>query len=385
MAGAFVQSWSGSANDTAVAVTISPSPTANNLLVISVGSEGGSNAFEHPSGWTLIHESYLTTVINGAMYYRIADGAETTVTLADAGTTARDWQAVVGEYSGLDSVSPLEASNFRDQSVTATTILCNTATPSAATGMGIAFAALDDARHWNPLAIDDGYSIDYDSSPAASRVPQVALASKNYSAGALQHPSWSTTDTGDEAVVVIAVFKEASAGGPATSEPVAGKLTFKGQSPFSGAHKSKSPADGRLLFKSSAPTSINIRESAPASGRLWLKGGAPIAGAGVGVSAPVAGKLMFKGHAPTLSFIPVLTPSAGVLWFKGGAPTLSRHRLVFPASGRLQFNAGAPSEDHTRVVEWTAVASETGSWSSISAETGSWSAFATTSASWSTI
>jgi hypothetical protein len=69
----------GTSGFTSVTATFTTAPTAGNLL-IAVFGESGNNTINPPSGWsTAVTYSHAP---GGAIFYKIASGSETTVTVS---------------------------------------------------------------------------------------------------------------------------------------------------------------------------------------------------------------------------------------------------------------------------------------------------------------
>jgi hypothetical protein len=111
VAAAFVQSSLDYVNSTVTSfvLTLVGTPTANNLLVASVGGRSISGDIGTPTGWTLLYRDNAGGAAHAA-FYKIADGTETSVTF----TFPDDCEPVcaVHEFSGLDAVSPLDQVNM---------------------------------------------------------------------------------------------------------------------------------------------------------------------------------------------------------------------------------------------------------------------------------
>lgn len=237
MAGAFVQvagaNSSTVATDVSASVTLSGT-TANNLLVLALSVSNGGDVFTDPSGWTKILQCPLSGFANGVVYYKIADGSETNVTVAFS--NAGEWAATVCEYSGLATSSVLEASGENETYISSdqtagASINSGSATPSTANGMAIACHMGPDERDANEseLSIDNSYTINDFEQPMAGNNAIVAIASKAYTTTAAQSPNWSTsTGAAWKAYTTIAVFKEAAAGGlTGIRNPMGGPIVLR--------------------------------------------------------------------------------------------------------------------------------------------------------------
>ena len=85
---------------TSVTATFTTAPTAGNLL-IAVFGESGSNNINTPSGWQ-VAVVYQNTSPGGAIFYKIASGSESTVTVTTTGgTTSYGMGLQLYEYSGM--------------------------------------------------------------------------------------------------------------------------------------------------------------------------------------------------------------------------------------------------------------------------------------------
>ncbi len=75
----------GNTGETSVSATFTTAPIAGHLL-IAVFGESASNTIATPSGWTLA-VSYTSNAPNGAIFYKIALGSESTVTVSTSGSS----------------------------------------------------------------------------------------------------------------------------------------------------------------------------------------------------------------------------------------------------------------------------------------------------------
>ena len=216
MAGAFVQSFvnSSSSNLTSLTVTVSGA-TANALLKACIEVRIGGEVFTTPAGWTLIDDFITGTSFGGASYFRIADGTSAD-DFAPTWTNGGRPSAIVQEFSGLDSVSPLEASDEDESNLSSggTTQGCGSATPLTANGMAVAVFGSLDEREWGTgtISIDSSYTNLVTESPGGAN-SIAGMASKPYSTTAAQAPTWSTSDVGGRSYGAISVFKEPAASG----------------------------------------------------------------------------------------------------------------------------------------------------------------------------
>ena len=112
---ALVHKYSGVAGDgntgvSTVSATFTTAPTVGNLLIAVFGESAGgtNNTINTPSGWqvAIVDE---TDTPGGAIYYKIADGTETTVTVTTTGNQLSYGMGLqLYEYSGMAASSPLD-------------------------------------------------------------------------------------------------------------------------------------------------------------------------------------------------------------------------------------------------------------------------------------
>ncbi len=109
-----------------ITATFTTAPAAGNLL-IAVFGESGSNNIATPSGWSVAVE-YQNNSPGGAIFYKIASGSESTVTVTTSGgsSTSYGMGLQLYEYSGIVGTSPLDT----------------VATPSAGTGTSLTSGSL---------------------------------------------------------------------------------------------------------------------------------------------------------------------------------------------------------------------------------------------------
>ena len=109
-----------------ITATFTTAPAAGNLL-IAVFGESGNNNIATPSGWS-VAVAYQNNSPGGAIFYKIAAGSESTVTVTTSGgsSTSYGMGLQLYEYSGMVGTSPLDA----------------VATPSAGTGTALTSGSL---------------------------------------------------------------------------------------------------------------------------------------------------------------------------------------------------------------------------------------------------
>lgn len=130
--------YTGSSS-TSITATFPTATTSGNLLVAYVNSGGTTGGGSTMTGWTQAVAS--TNSGSGFIYYKIADGTETTVTYSQ--TTSRVITIGLVEYTGFSGTPTLDATDSNNSgsavtslSTTATTGPTNTAQPALA----VAFA-----------------------------------------------------------------------------------------------------------------------------------------------------------------------------------------------------------------------------------------------------
>lgn len=148
MAVAFVRSASGTSAASTSSITVTfTAPTAGNLLVFAIAMDKTSGAAGAvPTGWTLLSRQDGTQSSH-AIYYKIATGSETTVTGTWTTASANGAGAVVAEFSGVNSSSPVSvASTPAYDNVGGTTYVMDPPAASAdAGGMAVAWIGVDTA------------------------------------------------------------------------------------------------------------------------------------------------------------------------------------------------------------------------------------------------
>ena len=216
MAGAYVATWNNAIGGNVLELTVTVSGAiAGNLLVAGISVRVGGDVFTTPSGWTELKTH--STGLNGyATYYRIATGTTSDDFISSWTNDGRPG-ARVNEYSGLDSIAPLEASDENLDNVSSGTTSQDTgsATPLSANGMAIAVLCARVGADYSPSTINNSFT-DLQQDAGISGSAATHIAAKAYTTTAAQSATFSTTDVGSFAYGVIAVFKEA--GGSASVE-----------------------------------------------------------------------------------------------------------------------------------------------------------------------
>lgn len=215
MAGAHVQTFTEDIGaGTTANVTVSGA-TSNNLLIGSIAIRGDAGTIATPTGWTLIekYDASGSNDVAGGLYYRIASG-----TSADDFSTSWDnglrLHALVSEYSGLASSTPLEASGENTTYVQTSTTSLSTGSATAVQATGTAILMMCNYKHvdFDPTSLASG-TIDADrTDQTLINHPETTHGHLNYTSAGSKSDTWSTTGTGNYAYAAIAVFKAASSG-----------------------------------------------------------------------------------------------------------------------------------------------------------------------------
>jgi hypothetical protein len=123
-----VQKKHAIANDVSISATLTSAPTAGDVLVAVVSvSQAASPSFVTPTGWTSAF-----TPARGAMFWKVSDGSEQTVTVnLSAGQTAKVLRLWVVELSGVSTSNPVDQTGSAIFTTTTTSV---TPTTSGSTG-----------------------------------------------------------------------------------------------------------------------------------------------------------------------------------------------------------------------------------------------------------
>ena len=125
-----------------ITATFGTAPTAGNLL-IAVFGESGSNNIATPSGWQ-VAIVYQNTSPGGAIFYKIASGSESTVTVTTSGgsSTSYGMGLQLYEYTGAAATSPLDDA-ASPASGTGTSLTSGSVTTTQACDLLISGAAIN--------------------------------------------------------------------------------------------------------------------------------------------------------------------------------------------------------------------------------------------------
>lgn len=127
-----------SAAGTSITATFALTPTAGRLLIGYFASSNSQGTFTPPAGWTQVVTNNTSAI--AYIFYKIADGTETSVTFSQ--TTNRTLYAQAVEYSGFSGTPTLDVTDNNGNgisttslSTTATTGPTNTGQPALAVAM----------------------------------------------------------------------------------------------------------------------------------------------------------------------------------------------------------------------------------------------------------
>jgi hypothetical protein len=186
--------------------------TANRLLVLAASwDKDVTNLCTTCSdSWTRI--DYVIESTNSttcAMWYKVADGTETSAALT--WTNSEDISVWVGEYSGMDSVSPFDVKSSNDTGGETTSVSTGTTLSTAQnTELAIAMMGADTANN-----VDGGRSWNNDFTEFTwlagdgSMDPGLSVARKDLTSQGTVTTTFTTTDSGDNMCAIVGTFKEA--------------------------------------------------------------------------------------------------------------------------------------------------------------------------------
>lgn len=194
--------------------TTMTSVTAGNLILVILFGDKTLGTINTPTSsgattYTQIQKASLTSV-SGSMYYKVANGGETTIT--QTWTTSQRASLLCLEISGLDTTSPLD--------VSAMTATGNTVVKTISTGttgqrvqdneFAVAVNYVDTySSASSGTAWTNGFTavITADADPAGGgEGGQVATKTLSAPQGTVE-TTFSTTATGDQMMAIVAVFK----------------------------------------------------------------------------------------------------------------------------------------------------------------------------------
>jgi hypothetical protein len=198
--------------ETTATITISQTPTEDNLLVALGAIDKSSGGITYPSGWTVVHD-YDSSNVSGFIAYKVAGASEGTTYAFTAGTASRVWAIWSAEYSGL-TTPPLDKSSEGDSGASAVTAQAtgSTGVLAQADELALAILAIDSGTAWKPYTVPSGFTEEWEepNSPIGGD-PGCRIISKVTTVTDALNPNYTTTDTGDQCWAAIATFKIAGA------------------------------------------------------------------------------------------------------------------------------------------------------------------------------
>ena len=213
--------------------------TAGRLLILTASwDKDVDNLIEFTGGlttWTNVDYRINADMVTGAMYYKVADGTETSVRLQ--WTNGEDISIRVGEYSGIVSVDPLDVKSFGMTSGETSSVATGT---TAATSQNDEFAIAmmgsdsgdktNSGRSWSNGFTEVAWV------HSSSGDPGLSVAEKDLTSTGTVQTTFTTSEAGDEMVAIVATFKlEASGGGnntPAVAVAIADTTVAEDNAPI---------------------------------------------------------------------------------------------------------------------------------------------------------
>jgi hypothetical protein len=118
-----VQKRHAAISDVSISATFNSVPTPGDVLVaVVVVSQASNPAFDTPAGWTKPF-----TPARGALFFKVSDGTEQTVTVnLAAGETAKTLRMWVVELSGANTTNPFDQSGSAIFTSTSTSVMPTT-------------------------------------------------------------------------------------------------------------------------------------------------------------------------------------------------------------------------------------------------------------------
>jgi len=235
-------------------------PSVNELIIGTCSLDGSHRTIsdvhdQNGDSFTDIQTRDGTTngYAGGTMRMKIADGDETSIDFDLSGNTLVSVECNV--YSGLDAVSPLEASNidFSNENSVVTSQGTNSATAVQADGLAVHAALVQESRRWGSGdSVSSSNGTIRTSLPSGTFRPGHVVSDDIYSSAGAKNTTFSTSDTGSQAVGIVAVFKEASAGGSYTLTCDSGSYAYTGTEASTLAGRSLSADSGSYAYSGTA-------------------------------------------------------------------------------------------------------------------------------------
>lgn len=208
MAIAFVQKARGQTNGASTTATFGSATTSGNLLVAIAYTNGVQTGLS-VTGWTqAVRTNYSGTASSIGIWYKVADGTETTVT--STGSTI--CRLHIAEYSGTDAV-PLDQVNSGTLNAT-TTVNTGTINTTVADEIIIVGAA-NTASSTGTRSWSNSFTVLYDDATG----PRLLSGELIVAATGAYNSTATLNTTTSNSGAVIASFKIAS-GGPPVPTPI---------------------------------------------------------------------------------------------------------------------------------------------------------------------
>ena len=162
---------SGGSGAATFTVNLPSGVTAGELLVVAATGFNMDNSSAAPSGWTRVSGYPNASSYYGGLFYKIADGSETTCALAVSTPGSAAMVAVAVRITGADPTTPIEASGTNNGNTTPQT--APSLTPSGAERLSLVMGSWQTSSSATPAAT--GYTTHGTASLSTGRV---SLASK---------------------------------------------------------------------------------------------------------------------------------------------------------------------------------------------------------------
>jgi hypothetical protein len=198
-------SSAGNVSGTSVTATLLAPATANNMLVAMHSTSTGGTPVSTPSGWVLAKQSQVSTSTSITVFYKLAAGGETGVTITNNSTSSLN--LLLYELAGFTGTPTLDVTDGNTAGGVTSLSTAGTAPVNAIPALAIAGASFNA----NPVGVTatNGYQIT--TSPPTSIV---YWSAKPLTAAAAQSTtfSWSVSRQGAAALVIFKDVPLAGAG-----------------------------------------------------------------------------------------------------------------------------------------------------------------------------
>lgn len=188
-----------------ILATYPTATTPGNLLVAEFTSSGSQTSFTPMTGWTQAVTRTSTTLVY--IYYKIADGTESTVTFSQ--TQSRQLNLTISEYSGFTGTPTLDVTDS-NANASASTSISTTATigPTNTAQPALAFAYVANASTLGTTTgITNSFNEDRTTGNAGTRNKSFVKELTTLAAASTTI-SWSSNRSG--VPIVLVVFKDSA-------------------------------------------------------------------------------------------------------------------------------------------------------------------------------